>query len=132
MTASPEKDIPRAQSLITVYSAPSTQFTLTESPDKIVLQTSALTATMTLATGAVSFTDKNGRLLLAERPRKIARPCNPPAFEGQPSYGITQTFEATEGDAYYGLGQHQDDVFNYQGRQVFLFRTIPKWPCHSW
>ena len=122
VTASPEKEVPPRKSLITVYSAPSTPFTLTESPDKIVLQTSALTATMTLATGAVSFTDKHGRLLLAERPHN-GRALQSAVFEGQPVYGITQAFETTEGDAYYGLGQHQDDVFNYQGRQVFLFQN---------
>ncbi|MBO9155202.1 TIM-barrel domain-containing protein [Chitinophaga sp. GCM10012297] len=120
--ASPGKEIPGRKSLITVYSPPSADFTLTESTDKVTVQTSSLTATVTLATGAVVFTDKNGRPLLAERPHN-GRNLQPAVFEGQSVYGITQTFETTDGDAYYGLGQHQDDIFNYHHRQVFLFQN---------
>src|SRR6202042_15994 len=33
------------------------------------------------------------------------------------------TFETSHGDALYGLGQHQDDVYNYKNRQVTLFQN---------
>lgn len=120
--ASPGEEIQARKSLITVYGPPTPDFTLTESADKVTVRTSDLTATITLATGAVSFSDKNGNRLLAERPYN-GRALQPAVFEGQAAYGIAQTFETTEGDAYYGLGQHQDDVFNYDGRQVFLFQN---------
>ena len=120
--ASPGEEIQARKSLITVYGPPTPDFTLTESADKVTVRTSDLTDTITLATGAVSFSDKNGNRLLAERPYN-GRALQPAVFEGQAAYGITQTFETTEGDAYYGLGQHQDDVFNYDGRQVFLFQN---------
>lgn len=44
-------------------------------------------------------------------------------FEGQRSYHIEQSFQTTGDDAYYGLGQHQDDVFNYKGQQVKFFQN---------
>lgn len=120
--ASPGREIPARKSLITVYGPPTADFTLTESTDEVRVQTSSLTATVTLATGAVAFSDKNGKPLLAERPHN-GRALQPAIFEGQAVYGITQTFETTDGDAYYGLGQHQDDIFNYHHRQVFLFQN---------
>ena len=44
-------------------------------------------------------------------------------FDGQPLYHINQTFQTTDDDAWYGLGQHQSDVYNYRNHQVYLFQN---------
>ena len=53
----------------------------------------------------------------------MAGALSPPFFEGKASYTIKQVYETTADDAYYGLGQHQDDVYDYKGQQVFLFQN---------
>ena len=44
-------------------------------------------------------------------------------FDGRRHYHLTQTFQSTEDDAWYGLGQHQDGIMNYKGQQVTFFQN---------
>jgi hypothetical protein len=44
-------------------------------------------------------------------------------FEGKPCHALTQTFQSTSGDAWYGLGQHQDGILNYRGQQATFFQN---------
>ncbi len=48
---------------------------------------------------------------------------SPAVFDGEPFYRVQQAFQTSPDDAWYGLGQHQADQFNYRGRQVFLFQN---------
>lgn len=123
VTASPLTTLPAVKSLITVYTSTATRGWTTEKRgDKVLLKTSSLTASVLLSTGAVTFSNKDGSPLLMER-QHSGRILKPAVFEGQSSYGLNQTFETTADDAFYGLGQHQDGVFNYKGNQVFLFQN---------
>ena len=122
VTASATARFPAVKSLIAVYPATVAGHTVEKKGDQVLLKTASLTASVQPATGAVRFLDKSGTTLLAER-RYNGRSFVPAVFEGQPSFGITQTFETTPDDAYYGLGQHQADQFNYKGQQVFLFQN---------
>lgn len=111
------------RSLITVYTVDSSlKWGITNDGDKVVLRTRLITATVTIATGAVSFTDGAGRPILAEK-TSGGRSFEAAVFDGEPSYHIRQTFESSPGEAFYGLGQHQDGLFNYKGRQVNLFQN---------
>ncbi|WP_242692243.1 glycoside hydrolase family 31 protein [Aridibaculum aurantiacum] len=122
VTASPAKEMPQVQSLVTIY--PTTQtsgFTITNTANEVRLATPFITAVASLQTGAVAFFDKAGKQIIAER--AAAKQLLPVTFEGQRSYNIIQTFETKPGDAIYGLGQHQDDVYNYMGQQVTMFQN---------
>ena len=90
--------------------------------DKIVIATKQINATVELKSGAVSFADTKGNVLLSER-SVTGRSLQPTVLEGQSLYGIRQTFDMSANDAYYGLGQHQEDMYNYKGQQVFLFQN---------
>ena len=120
--ASPSTQISDTKSLITVPVTLSKNWTMAKTADKVVLKTPAVTASVLLSTGAVSFADKNGIPILMER-QYSGRLLSPAVFEGQNTFGITQTFESTPDDSYYGLGQHQDDQYNYKGQQVFMFQN---------
>ena len=120
--ASATKEFAAVKSLVTVYDKTSnTGWTTIQKNDVIELRTSMITATVSLATGAVSFKDKSGKVILSERIN--GRQILPAVFEGEHSNSITQVFETTSDDAYYGLGQHQSDQFNYKGDQVILFQN---------
>jgi alpha-D-xyloside xylohydrolase len=121
--AAPGKDIIPAQSLVTVYTK-RTDLTwkLVTSGDKLNLKTNALTATVHLKTGAVSFFDAKGKKIIYEKPT-AGRSFQSAVFDGQRYYNLAQTFQTTSDDAWYGLGQHQDGVLNYRGQQVNFFQN---------
>ncbi|HKO78781.1 MAG TPA: PA14 domain-containing protein, partial [Chitinophagaceae bacterium] len=121
--AAPGKEILTAQSLVTVYTKRTDlDWKLISSGDKLNLKTNALTATVHLKTGAVSFFDVKGKKIINEKPI-AGRSFQSAVFDGKRYYNLTQTFQTTSDDAWYGLGQHQDGVLNYRGQQVSFFQN---------
>jgi len=121
--ASASANFAHDKSLITVYSKPTEKnFTITETIDAVVLKTQLLSATINKQTGAVSFTDVNGKPILKEK-QTNGRSLKPVAYDGEGFYKIKQTFETTADDALYGLGQHQDGIMNYRNQQVYFFQN---------
>lgn len=121
----PTRETLPCKSLITVYSGiPDAQLVweVKNNDSVVILSTHSLIAAVTIASGAVRFTDSAGREILAEK-KKGGRSFEPAVFDGASSFHIRQTFETVPGEAIYGLGQHQDGQFNYQGRQVDLFQN---------
>ena len=123
VTAVPEKTFPEVQSLVAVYTKQQgLKWNLAPSKETLTLRTKALQAVVSLKTGAVSFLDEKGQKIVAEK-AVAGRRFTPAVFEGKPLYQVSQTFQTVAGDAWYGLGQHQDDVFNYKGHQVSFFQN---------
>lgn len=122
VVASPTKELPNRQSLVIIPQAQKVRgWKVTSSKDSVFLSTQQLQAHVSLTTGAVAFYNQQGQPIIAEKP--LGATLKPAVFEGQPSYAVQQTFQTTADDAYYGLGQHQDEVYNYKNRQVFLFQN---------
>jgi len=122
VAASPDTALATTKSLITVYTSTSRNWKSSAANGVVTIKTPFLTARITLSTGAVMFRDNSGKILLQEK-QNGGRLFTPAVFEGQPSNGISQVFQTTPDDAYYGLGQHQSDQYNYKGDQVFLFQN---------
>lgn len=121
--AAPGKDMTPTESLVTVYSKnPATTWNVIPSKESLTLKTKKLTATVDLKTGAVTFRDAKGKKILAEK-QPFGRSFQPAVFEGKRYYALTQTFQSDNGDAWYGLGQHQDGILNYRGQQVTFFQN---------
>lgn len=121
--ASPGKEILPAESLITVYSKKTDlTWNVIPSKDNLTLKTKTLTAIVSLKNGTVSFFDTKGKKILGEKP-VAGRSFQPAVFDGKRYYNLTQTFQSTADDAWYGLGQHQDGVINYRGQQVNFFQN---------
>lgn len=121
--AAPGKELPPTQSLITVYNkTPDLFWNITTSDDKLSLITKSVTAVVSFKTGAVSFWNAKGEKILDEKPIG-GRSFKTAVFDGQRYYSLTQTFQANAGDAWYGLGQHQDGIMNYRGQQVTFFQN---------
>jgi alpha-D-xyloside xylohydrolase len=118
--ASPLDSVSAVASLMAVASSgPPPAWQLKQKKDEVALKTAALTATVSLTTGAVTFTDKQGRVLLAE-PTGGGKTFRPVQADGQPFYEVRQAFSSPADEALYGLGQHQAGVMNYKGQQVDL------------
>ncbi len=103
-------------------SSQKTNFTVSDLNDSVQLKTNALIVTINKQTGAVSFSDLNGKSILQEK-QYNGRNLTPAVFEGESLYNIQQTFTTTSDDALYGLGQHQDGIVNYRGNQEFLWQN---------
>lgn len=122
VTASPSTKFSKAESLVTTFNKTQTfGWTVSSKQNELLLSTNAMNAKVSLINGSVSFFDKSGKSILAER--ENGKQLKPVVFEGAQSYDITQTFQTTADDAYYGLGQHQSDQFNYKNEQVLLFQN---------
>ncbi len=121
--ASPGEELLEKQSLVTVYTQKTDLvWNVTSSTENITLKTKQLIATVNLKTGGVDFRDIQGKRILGEK-QVAGRSFRPVVFDGKRQYNIIQTFQSTSDDAWYGLGQHQDGVFNYKGQQVNFFQN---------
>ncbi|MDR0430422.1 MAG: DUF5110 domain-containing protein [Tannerellaceae bacterium] len=96
-----------------------------ENGDYIILQTSLLKAHTNLKNGEVKFTDLNDNIILQENKGggKFFTAIN---MDGTPGYAFRQVFESPDDEAFYGLGQHQADEFNYKGKNEILFQYNTK------
>ena len=117
VTASPDGDFERSESLMRVAPAGNVEFDVSRTEDTVTLRTAQSAASISLDTGKVSFHDASGEELLVERD---LRRFSPVELGGQTRYAVQQTFDPGPGDAFYGLGQHQNGQFNYRGENVEL------------
>lgn len=101
----------------------STAFTITEpipGSSKLSLRTAALEVRVETETGAVAFFDHAGREILSERPD--GRTLTPATVQGESTQHIRQTWAASPDEALYGLGQHQQDLFDIKGHDLDLWQ----------
>jgi len=83
------------------------------------LDTGKLRVTISLDSGNLEFQDEQGQRLLREfqdRPRTYI----PVTRNGEPMYKVEDRFYPAVQEGLYGLGQHQNGVFNYRGTVVEL------------
>jgi alpha-D-xyloside xylohydrolase len=93
--------------------------------DTLVVSTQKVRAKVSLETGQVTFCDKNDRIVLRESPgggKKFV----PVTVERTAGYSLRQVFESPSDEAFYGLGQHQSDEFNYKGLNESLYQYNTK------
>jgi alpha-D-xyloside xylohydrolase len=87
----------------------------------VEISTSAVSVCIDTVTGAVEFHDAKGNLLLHEKTEggKIITSAD---VMGEKTFHIRQLFDSPEDEAFYGLGQHQNDIMNYKGHDVDLWQ----------
>lgn len=94
----------------------------------VILATSAVRAIVS-PDGTVSFTDADGHPILSEKERMLVPMTDPQKNkEGKHkrAYTIRQLWHSADDEAYFGLGQHQSDEFNYKNRNEQLFQYNTK------
>ena len=125
VSATPENEFADSPSLVVVPQEEQTPFTVSQAGDTLSVSTSEIRAHVLRSTGEVWFTDKNGRLILREN-RGGGKTFAPIEVEGSKGYTIRQVFESPADEAFYGLGQHQSEEFNYKGKNEELFQYNTK------
>ena len=125
VSATPERKFADQESLVVIPPAERTPFTVEQAGDTVSVATSAVKAYVLASTGEVWFTDPEGNVILEEQ--KGGGKCfEPIEVEGTHGYTFRQVFESPEDEAFYGLGQHQADEFNYKGKNEQLFQYNTK------
>jgi alpha-D-xyloside xylohydrolase len=98
-----------------------TSFELQTGTDAVAVSTARLTARIALPDGAITFRDAQGRTLLAEKGGG-GKSLTPATVQGESTFHVQAEFEPAEGEAFYGLGQHQHGWLNHAGRDVDLYQ----------
>ncbi|MBQ3250584.1 MAG: DUF5110 domain-containing protein [Bacteroidales bacterium] len=125
VSATPDRKFADPQSLIIVPQTGATEFAVCEDEGVVSVSTESIVASVNVATGEVWFTDIEGNPILAEQAGG-GKTFEPIEVEGTKGYSFRQVFESPEDEAFYGLGQHQADEFNYKGKNEELFQYNTK------
>jgi len=97
-----------------------TAFTLTESPDSVVVATAKLQARLDRATGAVTFLDAAGRILLAEQPG--SRMLADAEVQGVKTLHVQQAWQPHDDESLYGFGQNHLGLLDLKGYDLDLWQ----------
>ena len=126
VVASPSENISAEKSLIVIDRPESNpSFFIAANKNNLVLSTSKIKARVSLNTGQVVFCDKDNNVILKESAAE-GKSFTPVIVEGTTGYAMRQVFESPENEAFYGLGQHQSDEFNYKGLNEVLYQYNTK------
>jgi alpha-D-xyloside xylohydrolase len=126
VVATPERVFRQGKSLCVIdsNSAPS-YFNAIQENENVIVSTGEVKAKVSLATGQLTFLDRENNILLKES-SDSGRSFYPITIEGTHGYRLRQVFDSPEQEAFYGLGQHQSDKFNYKGLNESLYQYNTK------
>ena len=125
VSATPEKKFADPQSLVILPIAEQTPFEVAQNEDVVTVSTASVKANVSTLTGEVWFTDAEGNMILEEQ-KGGGKSFEPIEVEGTYGYSFRQVFDSPADEAFYGLGQHQADEFNYKGKNEQLFQYNTK------
>ncbi len=92
----------------------------TTDPAAITLSTSLLRVSVARMNGGLTFRDQAGDILLQDNKNDGGKMMTPAIVNGERTYHATDLFSPQRDEAFYGLGQHQAGVWNYNGESIEL------------
>jgi alpha-D-xyloside xylohydrolase len=117
--ASRTSEIPTPKVPIVTQPCQPNNFQVSARKKEVRLSTAAVTVAVDLATGALSFSSRDGRPLLSE-PKEGGKAFDVPSIFEAKAWDVQQTFVSLADEALYGLGQHQEGLFDLRGVPVRL------------
>jgi len=117
VTAQGSEAVAPGQSLLVRAAPKNIPFDVSASGDLLVLKTAKVSAEVSLKTGAVSFRDASGKIVLAG---KDGGQFTAEKVNGKDFFAVRQEFNPGTDEGFYGLGQHQNGQMNYNGEDVVL------------
>jgi len=100
-------------------SQPQSEHDMLWNPAMATIDTGALKVRITTAWGTLEFDDEQGHRLLEEF-QDAPRRYTPVTVNGENLYSVKEQFYPAVQEGLYGLGQHQNGVFNYRGTVLEL------------
>lgn len=120
VTAAPGRKLRDRESLVVLPQAACTDFGLTSAGSKVRLRTEALVVEVDKTDGRVDFYRADGTPLAVGGRSSFA------AAQEEKLWQTSLRFDAREGEAFYGLGQHQTGELDHRGRQEELYQYNTK------
>jgi alpha-D-xyloside xylohydrolase len=122
VVASRKSDLPSPKVPIVTQPCKASNVQVRIGKTETTLSTSALVVTIDGATGALSFLSKDGKTLLAE-PKQGGKAFDVPSVFEAKAWDLQQTFTSPADEALYGLGQHQEGIFDLRGVPIRLHQA---------
>ena len=134
VSATLEEKFPDPKSLMIVDQIPKKQYDVSSEGAQIIISTQNIISKISKTTGELIFTDKSGNTILQEQiggGKTFKRyECEQIHANGKPEkykgWTTKQIFESPDDEAFFGLGQHQADEWNYKGKNEELFQYNTK------
>ncbi len=123
--AVPNKEMKLKPSLMVNASPIATKFTTSVNGENLTLKTSKVTAIVNTTTGAVEFKKASGVTSLKEEGTNFIKPIvieGPTKTPDDKYFTIQQQFNKNTKEAFYGLGQQQNAVINFNGEDALLMQ----------
>jgi alpha-D-xyloside xylohydrolase len=114
VVCSPTDKIPPLENFVVIRHWQPVPFTVHETADAVCVGTRKLQARVERSSGAVTFLDAAGGVLLQE-PGDGGKSFISTAAGGKPAYQVQQTFLSPIDEWLYGLGEYQEGLWNWRG-----------------
>src|SRR5882762_925801 len=98
---------------------PPAEWHLEQEREFVRIVTGTLQVRISTVTGEVAFENLNGAPILTEK-KGGGKNFRYHKTDGENMYTVQQVFDSPAEEAFYGLGEHQNDVMNYKGHDVDL------------
>ncbi|MFG6685780.1 TIM-barrel domain-containing protein [Mariniflexile sp. HNIBRBA6329] len=125
VSATPEQEFIKDSSLIILPDLAPHPFNVSQNGDTITLSTKTLNVMVSSIDGGITFKDHEGKRILTEA-KGGGKTFNAIEVDNTNGYTVRQIFESPEDEAFYGLGQHQSDEYNYKNKSEELFQYNTK------
>ena len=122
VVASPTAEIPSSRVPVVSQPCRASNVVVKVGKRDVKLSTAAVSVTVNAMTGAVSFLSKSGDAVLSE-PAGGGKAFDVPAIAEMRTWQVQQTFISPVDEALYGLGQHQEGIFNVRGVPIRLHQA---------
>lgn len=119
VVASPTSEIPTPRVPVVTQPCRRNNFRVGIGKKEVRLSTAAIVVTVDTATGALIFSSKDGRRVLSE-PKEGGKTFDAPSVFEAKSWQVQQTFLSPTDESMYGLGQHQEGIFDLRGVPIRL------------
>jgi len=122
VVASPTSEIPTPKVPVVIQPCKAQNIKVASDKGQVRLSTESITVTVDTATGAVTFLSKDGNPVLAE-PKEGGKAFDVPSVFETKTWQVQQTFASPSDEVLYGLGQHQEGIFNVRGVPIRLHQA---------
>lgn len=109
------------KSLVVLPQKDRARFKVSSEAGTVTIRTKEIIASIS-PEGIISFADKDGNPLLQGGRISL----EPKEVEGKPGFEVTTTFDTSEDESIYGLGQHQTGEFDRKGTDEELYQYNTK------
>lgn len=122
VVASPTSEIPAPKVPVVTQPCRARNVHFDSGTTEVRLQSDAITVDIDRSSGALRFVSEDGKPVLSE-PQGGGKGFDVPSIFEAKTWQVQQTFDSPSDEALYGLGQHQEGIFNIRGIPIRLHQA---------